>query len=1128
MSNDDDLLKCCREVSSQLAADISSWRAGAPRSFLFARNAPGNPTGVLKRSNDVLNAAAVNDIVRRNTGRAQERFIVQAVPQLRMLSETQGEGAPGPVGKVGFLFTASPCPLRTSLGVIPSPSMTVSPFVGVGSRSASAAPSQMDANKPTWNASTLSDTPKKRSSSTDSHGAVRSRSRPPLMSPDMTTSVPHVRSGSDVFTAPRPHVQRPTTSTSSGLNQSLALDISIERPSHVGAGPSPPSGDAKAHFQAFLCKKPFALPPIDLTASGNKAGAGEDHCESLCRYHLRLLNLAVPTLEEELSLSMLQSPIRNGELLCVLLNAGIMGLRSVAADALSSSSSDSHDPALCEKLLKVLHPVAHRRLLAGGGASAGRSMTVRGRIEGVLGEVLRTLETLAALLPRVSPLQQATRCAFGSRVKGNAAHPSDGLLGVLEGRMQPLWAVMYILCRVFFQNNGPQKAKRADLEHSRAALGDLDRSVHEDTQRIVTRSSSAPARPSTSGDVLSPTRQWAFYKRHGEHSMQSSPMPAARSTTGSMWVALHSTDDSKRLDYAVCQFLMELQILPELGSLDGRGNKLPMSSTTNHRMKVMQSQFLAAMDDPTKAPYVPESMTYRATVRDSNSRSMGVDRGQGRMSFQARVSELTTILSPTLFPYLRNGTVLYDAAMKLTGDYSPEDTLRGPGTLSGRSTPTTFTRNPKLRKACEANIELAQLLLLKHSADSDPPMCTACLTDPSPIFNGDVPFILTLLEDMMRYAFKQPPRTLNVQQQGPSTPFIPPAYRVPAPASDSDQNAEIQQRRNVRSVPMGPSDGVPFPPHGEGFAFEPIPETHLWGPSAAGSLQSEGGGEPSNFGVSSLPRSSPQLTAYLRPPPTGTEGNSSSRRHPLLSLTQPPPPSPHLQAPQPQALTNGPRKIGVSFGGVVTSATPSQLGDDDDEVDGTASEGGLSRRSSRSSHMLLHLDYLSDVHISDRECLLLGGWLVRKLKASFKHSPLDGSFVVDFSSLSSEVDALAPIYEVTSHRGGAPTADHQTPSEGPAPPRARFMVLSDGVVLFRLIQALVSSSDSNALSSGVQLRPKTDAAKKQNLRKVVAFMKEKLKILGGCLAIEDALFQGEARAVVLVLRSLKHRFKHHS
>eukprot|EP00658_Telonema_sp_P-2_P048701 TRINITY_DN37037_c0_g1_i7.p1 TRINITY_DN37037_c0_g1~~TRINITY_DN37037_c0_g1_i7.p1 ORF type:complete len:277 (+),score=73.63 TRINITY_DN37037_c0_g1_i7:82-912(+) len=241
-------------------------------------------------------------------------------------------------------------------------------------------------------------------------------------------------------------------------------------------------------------------------------------------------------------------------------------------------------------------------------------------------------------------------------------------------------------------------------------------------------------------------------------------------------------------------------------------------------------------------------------------------------------------------------------------------------------------------------------------------------------------------------------------------------------------------------------------------------------------------------------RQSEHRTAYLRPPAPQDGWGSASQ------------PTPQTTVPQPQSL-NARKMSMVTFGGITTQlAAQGEMDEVDGEDGASESNMPLSRKSSTRS--AVHLEYLTDVAISDRECLLLGGWLLRKLKPAFRHSPPDGSFSVDFTNLTSEVDALAPVYEAVNRAAATQANSNGGVTDAPAPPKARFLVLSDGVVLFRLMQVLVSSSDSNALSSGIQLKPKTcllytsDAADEEDSvdlggRRIIKKKKKKKKIVKG-------------------------------
>ncbi len=61
----------------------------------------------------------------------------------------------------------------------------------------------------------------------------------------------------------------------------------------------------------------------------------------------------------------------------------------------------------------------------------------------------------------------------------------------------------------------------------------------------------------------------------------------------------------------------------------------------------------------------------------------------------------------------------------------------------------------------------------------------------------------------------------------------------------------------------------------------------------------------------------------------------------------------------------------------------------------------------------------------------------------------------------------------------------------------------------------------------MQNGPKTNAVKRQNVRKVVEYLRQEKKMLMDYVFLEDVLVTGDLRAVVLVIRGLRAAYKNH-
>ena len=132
------------------------------------------------------------------------------------------------------------------------------------------------------------------------------------------------------------------------------------------------------------------------------------------------------------------------------------------------------------------------------------------------------------------------------------------------------------------------------------------------------------------------------------------------------------------------------------------------------------------------------------------------------------------------------------------------------------------------------------------------------------------------------------------------------------------------------------------------------------------------------------------------------------------------------------------------------------------------------------------------MNVDEKELAALGEWLSTKLGRHFTYVAPDKSFDVRSGS----IQVSDPC-----------------------------MIFSDGVVFAHLVRVLSYHKCSEL--DNVQLRPKSLAVKRNNVKKVLEFLRREKKILVDYVFLEDVLVSGDMRAVVLVLRCLKQCYKNH-
>ena len=86
-------------------------------------------------------------------------------------------------------------------------------------------------------------------------------------------------------------------------------------------------------------------------------------------------------------------------------------------------------------------------------------------------------------------------------------------------------------------------------------------------------------------------------------------------------------------------------------------------------------------------------------------------------------------------------------------------------------------------------------------------------------------------------------------------------------------------------------------------------------------------------------------------------------------------------------------------------------------------------------------------------------------------------------------------------------------------------VFRDGIVLARLVESLAYAKAGQV--AVIDQHPRSGAARRQNIRRVLKYLQANKKILHDRLFLEEAVELGDIRAIVLVLRALRHAFPLH-
>lgn len=461
---------------------------------------------------------------------------------------------------------------------------------------------------------------------------------------------------------------------------------------------------------------------------------------------------------------------------------------------------------------------------------------------------------------------------------------------------------------------------------------------------------------------------------------------------------VYSARNMLRLEESVCQFLLNLGVLaePSLHHMASDDGNLPVPG-------------------PCEAPYLPEK----------------------RSRWHLRTTPTKTISSPSIFPFLTNGTVLCDVASCVLG------------------TELTVFRNPRVRVNCITNIRTAQEAFLKQYPSR---ISNFFLSDPTPVYHGDAAFILFLLEDIMRYAAKAPSR--KALPAADQLPFIAPqkwgvATTEGGLADKPPQSARsnhIEHTKNTASTSLD-SEGV-HPGMAAASHHAQFQQT-----------------ERQQF-VADEARPQRWTLADLALQREGSQGSVSPTQPFVASEAQPPPSRVHLRAIG--VATTAPSS-GRSI--VPSDECPEELPDDAPDAPAL-----LPR----------HLEYLMAMHIDEKELTYYSEWLAAKLGRSYRYLSADGNIDITGKDI----------------RLGHPCH-----------------IFGDGVVFAHLVRIL--SYHKCPQLDNIQVHPKTTAARRNNIRKVLEYLRTEKKTLVDYVFLEDVLVTGDVRAVVLVLRALRQTYRNH-
>ncbi|CUG91255.1 Hypothetical protein, putative [Bodo saltans] len=521
---------------------------------------------------------------------------------------------------------------------------------------------------------------------------------------------------------------------------------------------------------------------------------------------------------------------------------------------------------------------------------------------------------------------------------------------------------------------------------------------------------------------------------------------------------VYAARNMSRLEESVCQFLFGLGVLVE---------------PTKHSIPADDDLSAALLPGPLAAPFLPEK----------------------RSRWHLRRTPFTSISLSSVFPYLSNGSALLDVVCHVLDVDIP------------------VHRNPRVRNLCLANIRRAQDELQKHYPSR---ISNLFLCDPVPVFEGDKAFILLLMEDIMRFASKAPPRkslpaidqspfllpekwtagvaTTSSQSGAAATGDVPPLSAGMANASYASQFVQPERQAFVSQA----TNAATAAPHHwtlaelAGQRDDSMDDASFTPPPRQRDIPSTLQPEPHPFTISKS--NPPPKHIKLRAMGVTTTAPSSGRS---IVPSDESPEELYDDAPEPPALL--PRhleylttmkveerelafisewlaqKLGRAY--LFFFESPEELYDDAPEPPAL-----LPR----------HLEYLTTMKVEERELAFISEWLAQKLGRAYRYQAADASFDVNAKDLRLSHPCL---------------------------------IFSDGVVFCHLVRIL--SYHKCPQLDNVQKAPKTTAAKRNNIKKVLEYLRLERKTLVDYVFLEDVLVTGDLRAVVLVIRALRASYKNH-
>lgn len=383
-----------------------------------------------------------------------------------------------------------------------------------------------------------------------------------------------------------------------------------------------------------------------------------------------------------------------------------------------------------------------------------------------------------------------------------------------------------------------------------------------------------------------------------------------------------------------------------------------------------------------------------------------------------------SIAHPSVWPYIRNGTLLCDMVS------------------SSLNTEVKTYRNPKVASCCLKNIAAAQFAVKCHV----PKVSAQFLCVPDPIFEGDLAFTLFFLEDVMRLVHGAQPRR---GKPAPSqSPFIPPTTEK---STVSVQSIRSKAQEGAPDVSLQLKERQPFAPVSlPGAGPAPTTSTRITN-TILFKREADGGANGSSIALDTANR---------------------SRENYTLACVQPPPNTIRIRAALHATVPSSGRSI-------VPSDEQSEVLEPEKEPSPLAT-----------ALLPRHIEYISKVKVSSDDAQQIVDWLISKLGPHYHYSCALFSF-------SSEEFVL----------------------EDPC------LIFCDGVLLAELVSILMYRK-CPALDN-IQKNPKTAAARKRNIKKVIDFLVSEKKILVNAIFLDEALMIGDVRAVVLMLQELRRAFHNH-